>query len=712
MEPQAFKARAHLLKLLGDELIGDDRLAVFELVKNGYDADATEVDVLLSLNGLRSKIVITDNGSGMSSDTLISKWLEIGTDSKRGDNRVRSPKFNRMPLGEKGVGRLAVHKLGGSLHLSTRAAGMPECSVIINWPELIGNSIYLDEAKVKIQELQKPKWFEGDKTGTRIEVSDLYITDWSRRHLRSLKKMVTSLVSPFVEVSGFDVQLRVPGRERDIEDLLEAGDILDRAIWTYDFTIDANATFKWNYAFVPPVKFKSLQKRSLKGSGLLELDINKDDDKYAKNDNTNNLFLQPKGLDGIGPISGSFYVYFRRREVLNAQGSYQQVVDYLDEQTGVRVYRDGMRVFNYGELGEDWLSLNADRINKPGKKIGTNSIIATIDLDLAKSFELKEKTNREGFDENQTYKIFRTIVQSVVEHFHITHRTDRENLQYYIKTGNEQKKPDPATQFTETIESIRKGLAKHGLVKELGGKIDRIESQYMQMREVTMSSGVAGINLAVIFHEVEREVKALHKALANQEKPERLLARSEHLSKLLEGFAPLLKRNQQKDFNAALLVKRVLDLTEHRFKYHKIVLSSPLGSKECPDFQLCGPFGLLQASLSNILDNSIHWTRWRREKENELTRSAVGIFSLNDWFEEGPALVVADNGPGFSLEPDEAVQPFVTTRPGGMGLGLYYANMVMETIGGRLLIMTPEELDLPKVYDGAAVVMLFKGGKR
>ena len=105
----AFKARAHLLKLLGDELIGDDRLAIFELVKNAYDADATKVEVMLDLGSTNPKIVVTDHqGHGMSEETILGKWMEIGTDSKRKE-RIRSPRFKRMPLGGKGVGRLAVH---------------------------------------------------------------------------------------------------------------------------------------------------------------------------------------------------------------------------------------------------------------------------------------------------------------------------------------------------------------------------------------------------------------------------------------------------------------------------------------------------------------------------------------------------------------------------------------------------------------------------
>ena len=78
------RARTHILQLMGEELIGDDGLAVFELVKNGYDADATEVDVNLNVrSGLSQSIIVLDSGTGMTLEDITGKWLELATDSKR-----------------------------------------------------------------------------------------------------------------------------------------------------------------------------------------------------------------------------------------------------------------------------------------------------------------------------------------------------------------------------------------------------------------------------------------------------------------------------------------------------------------------------------------------------------------------------------------------------------------------------------------------------
>jgi nitrogen fixation/metabolism regulation signal transduction histidine kinase len=230
------------------------------------------------------------------------------------------------------------------------------------------------------------------------------------------------------------------------------------------------------------------------------------------------------------------------------------------------------------------------------------------------------------------------------------------------------------------------------------------------MREVTLNAGLKGLNLSVIFHEVEREIVALNKAIHQGEPDQMLAKRSEQIVKLLEGFQPLLRRNEITTFDISKLLSAFATQIENRLKYHRIVMSVPVLTRENKDFQVTAPYGLVLASLQNLIENSIHWTRLRAEKAKGSVTPAIGIFTLVDWFDEGPALVVADNGPGFSLSPEEAVAPFVTDRPGGAGLGLYYVNMVMENIGGRLLILSPDELELPKPYNGAAVVLLFKRG--
>ncbi len=622
--------------------------------------------------------------------------------------RTRTPTLNRMPLGEKGVGRLAVHKLGTKLSINTKSKNEPEYNITIDWPSLIDEANYIEDTQVEIVELEEPKYFKNE-TGTRIEIGGLNNKNWSRGDLRRLKRMLTSLISPFNSVSSFDVNYSVPGREKELSDLLEPEDILDKALWIYDFTIDEQGAFSFEYKYNPPSIFKEVasNEKSEDNSRLELIKPTKEESLSRITELRDSLLLNAEDLTDIGSISGSFYIFLKAPQILNTTGSSQSIKEYLKEQSGIRIYRDGIRVFNYGEVNDDWLDLNAGRINSPGQKIDTGMVIGGIDLDLESSAGLKEKTNREGFDENDVYRRFRWIMVSVIENFHINHRRDREILSNYLDKKITDTAP-ATTRFTESLEDIRKSIQKHGLESEISGKINQIESDYLQMREVTLSSGIAGINLAVIFHEVERGVEDLNESIRQSDDYETLLKRAEHLSELLEGFAPLLRRNEQKTFQIKAVIQKVISLSEHRFEHHNVLISCPIFTGESEDFEVTAPFGLLQATLSNLIDNAIHWTKLKAEKSQEKYQPAIRVESLPTWFKEGPAIVVMDNGLGFSISPEEAIQPFKTSRPGGMGVGLYYADKVMETIGGSLQICTPDELELPEAFNGAAVVMVFK----
>ncbi len=161
-----FRPKARLLQLIGDQLIGSPRLAVFELVKNAYDADARKV--VVTIEGLDTdspSISIGDDGEGMSLETIRDIWLVPAHDHREKQRRqLRRSKLNRLPLGEKGLGRFAVHKLGDVIELVTRAAGQPECVVKIDWRKLIAKP-FLADANVTVS-TRKPEIFTGRHTGT------------------------------------------------------------------------------------------------------------------------------------------------------------------------------------------------------------------------------------------------------------------------------------------------------------------------------------------------------------------------------------------------------------------------------------------------------------------------------------------------------------------------------------------------------------------
>jgi hypothetical protein len=145
--------------------------------------------------------------------------------------------------------------------------------------------------------------------------------------------------------------------------------------------------------------------------------------------------VEPEDLHGIGDISGEFFIYDRDKLVISKFGEQQLVESFLNENGGIRVYRDNIRVYNYGEPGDDWLGLDLRRVNVPGRHISRNIIVGSLDLSVEDSFDLQEKTNREGFIENETYERFQQIVLSVLSIVETERQKDKERIRQITEIG-------------------------------------------------------------------------------------------------------------------------------------------------------------------------------------------------------------------------------------------------------------------------------------
>lgn len=707
MSTAYFKARSHILSLLGDELIGNDNLAVFELVKNSYDADAEKVSVVLQdLNSDSQSILIEDDGNGMAKKVLENTWLEIGTDFKRGAKRKPSPVFGRVSLGEKGVGRLAVHKLGRQIRLESQAKGESVSHILtINWPKAISEANYIQEVSVDISRNENPSFPKSQ--GTRIEISELKKGKWRERDVKDLARKINSIKSPFTNIECFSVTVSANDEhQRWIDAIKDVPQILKNNLYYFDFSLfrkkdDDFVKFKWNYTFNPPKSFgipprKLSNKEDSEDKTLLitgEKELFKEGQKHLKRGD----------LKDIGPIRGRFYVYNLLGPVLNAFGQASTIKTFVKENSGVRIFRDGMRVYNYGEPTDDWLELDLTRVNKLGEHFSKNTVIGAVELKLDKSEKgLKEKTNREGFDENHTYRKFKAISKRVFEFFEQKALEDREKVKEYLEGLKDIKKVG----FAETMEELREKVRSTKLEKQFNPLLKRVEKDYTDMRNVMLSSGMSGLNLGIVFHEVDREMRFINVDIEDSSKIDGVKNRIRNLIELLENFAPLLKQNKTITLNASQLVQKALDIHKPRFGFHEVIFSSPILSGDGEDFRIKGQGNLFISALSNVLDNSIYWVSSQQEIKGDDFKSAIYVNTDLDNF-EGPAIVIADNGPGFQMDPQDLVLPFRTTRPGGMGLGLYFVNLVMEMIGGNLVFPEASQVALPEPYNGAVLALVF-----
>lgn len=708
-----FRPRARLLQLLGDQLIGSSRLAVFELVKNAYDADAEKVTVTLeNLDAPdHSSIIVEDDGDGMTLETIRDIWLVPAHDHREIQRKaLRRTRLNRLPLGEKGVGRFAVHKLGDRIELITRAEDSLECVVTIDWDTLIEKP-FLADAEVSVL-TRTPSTFTGDKTGTKLTISRLRETNWSRGEVRRLLRQITSISSPFTDRSDrFETALKVPEHPDWVAGIPDIEVLLERAPWCFKFRFE-NGLIEWSYTFrgVTGIKLAPREETSKPDERLLIVP-ERDIDIYGANQGVKTshpkrITADASLIEGIGPVSGEFFVFDRDREILAKLGDSQLVQNFLDENGGVRVYRDGIRVYNYGEPGDDWLGLDLRRVNTPGRNISRNIVIGAVDLALEPSIGLKEKTNREGFVESDAYRRLRQLILGALAILEIERKIDKDNIRALTGKGH-----DPETEnITQPLLELREVAKKHNLSKEIDPLIDKAEKNYNEMRDAMLRAGISGMGLAVVFHEIEQGVRVLHDAIEAGGKLEPIQVQARELVRILDGFTELLRKGDRKKNSIKHLIRRARDINNVRFRNHKVKLICPALEDEMPDIERDFSFGLLLGALNNLLDNAFYWLQVRWPDDDK--RGAREIYiNIDKDFAEGPAIIVADNGPGLQDDPERLTRPFFSRRPDGMGVGLYYTNMVMELNGGRLAFPDAEEAGVPEHFDGAVLALVFGKGK-
>lgn len=711
----SIKASSYIINLLGDELIGSDSLALFEIVKNSYDADSKIV--VIRLNHIQSpdgSIVVEDVGNGMTPEVIENAWLTIGTDYKRKELK-QSPIFHRTSLGNKGVGRLAAYRLANKIKVETQPRDDMFGSVLtINWNKLIRGGSSIEDLAVDVEH-GVTNLFSGGH-GTRITLSDLKCHNWNATKVKTLVSQLQSILNPFREKDNFSIEVRSDDEKVQewINSVTSSSEIIKNSLFKFEFSISQSnenaedfAFLDWNYSFNPTNFPKSANVEPYSKASKQPLDIDaKEFIAYDKN-TKERFFLKNKLLNGIGKITGCFYAFSRDSKILGlvyGAGKSTLINSYLDQNGGVKIFRDDIRVYNYGEPNDDWLGINQYRATKTNAHFAKNQIIGVINLNLEKTKDsLLEKTNREGFIENDTFDILTRIMKAIFHHFERISASDKAKLLKVIDKNSIIKKIG----FSETIKELEDKLKQKNLDTEFSNLVDKVKKDYDNMRNVMLSAGMNGLNLTIVFHEVEREMGFIRNDIMRKDCDiANIRLRIKALMDLMEKFMPLLRRSRISSIMASKYVERVLSIHQTRFRYHEIIYSDRLQSQEANDFIINGPSGLILGALSNLIDNAIYWSCERKVRENRSQKPALMITSDTTHF-DGPAILVADNGRGFQLEPDEMVLPFRTLKPSGMGIGLYYASLVMETIGGKLLFPEIHDLGLPEVYDGACVALVF-----
>ena len=520
-----------MLLQLGDQLIKNESVALVELVKNSYDADATHVDIILSNidNQNDGQITIKDDGWGMDLDTIINCWLEPGSDSKSQivSEGKRSP-MGRLPIGEKGIGRFGVHKLGSKIELITKKSGGKEYAVRINWNDF-SHSKYLEDVPVSVIELDQPTTFPGNEHGTLIRINDLN-KSWTRGEVRSIKRTINSLSSPFESNDSFEANLSCLGHEDWLYNMIDWKDIKKYAMYHFKAILKDDSVLSFDYDFLPWDSMSKITPYSLRWNQALPLkDMDSIKLKYIFESQHleygDKEFSLSDDNTEIGKIQFEGYIFDRDSFVLKLGVSDKQgFKEYLDSNGGIRVYRDGLRVYDYGEIGNDWLNLDIRRVNQPGKKISNNIILGAISLDRQTSKSLVEKTNREGFVENKAYKLFRNSILHVLN---IVETLRFEDKSFIRELYGPTSKSEPVLNIIGDLKKfVDEKIREIPIRNHINKYLLKIEADYKIVCDNLLKAAGAGLNMSVIVHEVEKIISEAFSFLRTKETSDMIFSTS------------------------------------------------------------------------------------------------------------------------------------------------------------------------------------------
>lgn len=698
-----FKPRARLLLQLGDQLIKNESIALLELAKNAYDADASKVDIIMHHpdsieNGY---IEIEDDGFGMTADIVENVWLEPGSSYKQEQfiQRKETPKYKRLPIGEKGIGRFGAHKLGNIIEMTTKSAESDEVFVRIDWNSF-ANHRYLEDVPIKIIVRDKPKHFTNGKTGTRIVIHG-FRKPWERGTAREVKRAITSLTSPFDTIDSFTPSFEIPDKSDWFNGILDWNGVRDYSLFQFDATLQGHSIIAFSYKFTPWNTMTKLRERSADISDSIV-------ENYTSiRDSEGN----PVDLNrhNIGTIRFRGFIFdldtFVMKLGVSDKTGFKQ---YLKTNGGIRVFRDKLRVYDYGEPENDWLSLDYRRFQQPTKAISNNLIVAAIDLNRNESSDLEEKTNREGFVSNEAYIAFKNAILHVIDLVEILRQTDKKKLKEIY--GATPKTEPVMSLLGEAQRYIDEKVADNEVKTEIKKYLVKIERDYQLVTDNLLKAAGAGLNMSVVVHEIEKIIYEVDKVLKAENASPRALKLVQHLSSLVDGYADLIRRSDQENESITNVINQAIFNTEYRLESHNIILTKQyLANPSIKNLRCKMARNLMIGTIMNLIDNSIYWLDQKQykkiEKKEEFTkRLFIDVVSDDNYVK----IIVADNGTGILLPTEEITEPFVTGKKNGagMGLGLHIASEVMTAQGGNISFPEPGDYEIPTEFAQGAIVVL------
>jgi len=751
MKEKTLKIRpyARLLTMLGEQLIKNEQIALAELIKNAYDADADWVkinfvdfdreeiknkdkiiDVVLKSNP-ESKIIIEDNGCGMTLDVIEKCWMNPATPNKKPtDGEERKTPKNRVIQGEKGIGRFAILKLGRKIKITTHSKDNNEEYVIDydlsryddDFLSIDGQKkeLYIDDIAIKVSPqttaqiidreiiVNSKKYSGNNHNGTKIEISNIK-GEWSEKKIEEVNKESQKLQSIFDKI--FD---------KRSEDKFEIGfEVNDKRISISDETAKTLSNLFRNNAVLKITNGKYTEKDkcfefmlndnpiklSLNDAVITGLTIFKEHFVYhnllgvdIKKSTCGNFRFNFFVFDFTAKKESKFYLDRKEKELIKEHRIY--------------LYRNKIRVAPYGDSDDDWIGTDKKRaVERSGDYLSNDQVVGFIDITKKDNPNLKDKTNREGLiEQGNATKDFIVLLQTILSYIRqhpytqYKHRIEQQEQQ-------EINKHHAVDTKLETLKSsIGNNPAAMAAYNDLVKSYKTEQDFHKKQLEITTDLAGVGLSVETASHDImmmlakgveaiDRLIKDIDGHLLSEDKISEELLKIRGIFSFVDAqmkdIQLLFKSSKQK--RRPIRVNDILEkvvtiykrtLQRENIEYEVIKKGSPVVAK-CTD-------AVLLQILINLFDNAVYWLSVINIQQKKICITLDG---------DNKQLIFSDNGPGIHNDDKPYIfDAFYSGKEDGRGLGLYIARQLLNRMAYSIDLA---ELPSEKILSGTNFIVNF-----
>lgn len=683
-----------IAELLGVQNFTNKESAILELVKNSYDAGATE----LSISFVNNSIQVIDNGRGMSRQDIIEHWMHVGYSNKKYEFEDKNKK-KRIYAGAKGIGRFALSRLGREVRVITKTEKDKCKTWYTDWHEstlAVSNDLIEHGTHIIINDL-RDKWTSKSISELSLYLSKTYNDDSMEIKIIEANNKV-KLVAKYFDSPKFGqncvTYFKLKYNSNDMKLTVEIhSDEFEEKAKSYCFSKNINYS-KSEIDLL--AEFQDEKKFDLEEKELLE--------KMTLLGDFDALFYF--SLKGSSPEDAVKFFY-----------KYNNLLQRFNE--GIILYRNAFSISSY-EGKKDWLGLGKRSRLSPAAathptgswRVRENQIAGYVNIDKEINKNLQDLSNRQGLSEDIFFDLFVEIILTGIKEFERYRQTIIRSFDVKNKTqAKQQPLLDEIIKNPELILNYSKNDA-HKLAKALDDskkekakinfEVKNTEDRYKYDVRILNVLSTLGLKAASIAHEMRNDknmisknyeliVQAMQKfgvwdfvnsaentQYAYENIPEMLLKNKKINTKIIAFMDTLLSDVEKEQFIIKLIdIEKTLDkiksIWERDYSWISIIV-------EAQDIRFLTSEDIIKVIMDNLILNSV--------QQNE-TKDKLKISINANYLNEGLYMKYSDNGIGlaekYKSNPRKILEVHESSRNDGHGLGMWIINNTINMSGGKVL---------------------------